>query len=168
MIESNAILDPIPNQRAVIVREPGEGERIWFLDNLLIVKASGATGSAFGVLESRLPANSHTPFHRHDAEDEAFYVLEGTLTIYLGAGRTIDTGPGSYVHLPCGTAHGFRTKTAVRMLVVCGTQGFIEMTREAGEQAPRNELPPPAEPDFARLETACARNAITILGPLPE
>lgn len=164
----HAIPTPAPDQSTVIVREPGEGERIWFLDNLLTVKASAATGSAFGVLESRLPANSHTPFHRHDAEDEAFYVLEGMLTIYLGAGRSIDVGPGSYVHLPCGTAHGFRTKTAVRMLVVCGTEGFIEMTREAGAAALRDELPPPAEPDFERLERACSHHSIVILGPLPE
>lgn len=164
----HAIPEADPRGPAVIVRAPGGGERIWFLDNLLTVKASAATGSAFGVLESRLPANSHTPFHRHDAEDEAFYVLEGTLTLYLDEGRTLEAGPGSYVHLPCGVAHGFRTRTAVRMLVVCGTDGFIEMTREAGGPAMRDALPPPAEPDYARLERACARHAIAILGPLPE
>jgi quercetin dioxygenase-like cupin family protein len=167
-MKADALPGPAQSHPKVIVHAPGEGEQIWFLDNLLTVKASGATGSAFAVLENRLPANSQTPFHRHDAEDEAFYVLEGSLTVYLDDGRRITAGPGSYVHLPCGTAHGFRTHTAVRMLVVCGTEGFVEMTREAGVSAERNELPPPAELDFARLERACAHNAIKILGPLPE
>ncbi len=157
-----------PTARAATSLAPSEGERIWFLDNLLTVKASGMGGSPFGLLENAMPAESHTPFHRHDAEDEAFYVLEGTLAIYLEAGRRIVVGPGSYVHLPRGTAHGLRTRTAVRLLVVCGTEGFIEMAREAGTPAPRAELPPDAPPDVARLERACKRHAMTILGPLPE
>lgn len=153
--------------RAVIVRGPAEGEALWFVDNLLTVKVSGADGSPFGLVENAMPAGSQTPFHRHDAEDEAFYVLEGTLTIFLDHGR-ITAGPGTYVHLPRGTSHGFRTESAVRMLVLCGTDGFLEMAREAGTLAPRRELPPPAPPDLARLAAACERHQLTLLGPLPE
>lgn len=160
--------EPERPSREVTVHARPEGEAIWFLDNLLTVKTSGAAGSPFGLLENAMPAGSHTPFHRHEAEDEAFYVLEGTLVIYVEGGQRIVAGPGTYVHLPRGTAHGFRTQTPVRMLVVCGTQGFIEMAREAGTPAPRAELPPPAAPDLPRLERACARHAITLLGPLPE
>lgn len=145
-----------------------EGERIWFLDNLLTVKTSGATGSPFGVVENAMPAGSHTPLHRHEDEDEAFYVLEGELTVYVEGGRIVSATPGSYIHLPRGTAHGFRTETPVRMLVLCGTRGFIEMAREAGTPAPRAELPTHIERDHARLERACAEHAITLLGPLPD
>ena len=42
------------------------------------------------------------------------------------------------------------------------------MVREAGAPAERRELPPPAAPDFARLEAACKHHAITLLGPLPQ
>lgn len=151
-----------------IVRRPGEGEAVWFLDNLITVKARSADGVRFGVMESSLPAGSCTPFHRHDAEDEAMYVLEGELTLYFGEGRTQRVGPGAYVHFPRAVAHGFRTETAARVLVLSDPAGFVEMIREAGGPAERPELPPPAAPDFARLEAACARREIALLGPLPQ
>ena len=72
------------------------------------------------------------------------------------------------MHTPRGAAHGFVTLTPVRMLVLCGVEGFVEMAREAGGPAMRHELPPAGPPDIARLEAACARNHITLLGPLPE
>ncbi|HEX5062992.1 MAG TPA: cupin domain-containing protein [Kofleriaceae bacterium] len=151
----------------VMVLGPGQGEDVWFTDNLLTIKARPATGTQFGVIESTLPEGSHTPFHRHDHEDEAFYVLEGRMKIYVDGRAPIEVGPGCYVHTPRGAAHGFVTLTPVRMLVLCGVEGFVEMAREAGMPAPRHELPPAGPPDIARLEAACARNHITLLGPLP-
>jgi quercetin dioxygenase-like cupin family protein len=157
-----------PENRSVVALERGQGEDVWFLDNLLTIKARATAGAKFGVLESALPAGSHTPYHRHEREDEAFYVLEGTIRIIVEGRGPLVAGPGSYVHIPRGTAHGFVTLTAVKMLVVGEVEGFIEMAREAGDPAPRHELPPAAPPDFARLEAACARQHITLLGPLPE
>lgn len=145
-----------------------QGEDVWFLDNLLTIKARQTQGAGFSVLEATLPAGSHTPFHRHDREDEAFYVLDGRLKIFLEGRAPVEAGPGCYVHLPRGTAHGFVTLSPLRMLVLGEAEGFIEMVREAGVPAPRHELPPDAPPDFARLEAACARQHIALLGPLPE
>ncbi len=156
------------NSARATVRAPGEGEAVWFLDNLLTIKVSRDDGARFGLLENAMPAGSHTPFHAHDDEDEAFYVLEGTVTIYLEGDRKVVAEPGTYVHIPAGTGHGFRTETPTRMLVVCGGQGFIEMAREAGAPAARRELPPATPPDHERLERACHRHAIRLLGPLPE
>lgn len=154
--------------RHVVALGPGQGEDVWFLDNLLTIKARPVMGASFGVLEDSLPAGSRTPFHSHEREDEAFYLLEGRLKVFLDGGRTLEVGPGSYVHVPRGTPHGFLTTTPVRMLVLAGVEGFIEMAREAGVPAPRHELPPATPPDLARLEAACARHHITLLGPLPE
>lgn len=155
-------------QRPVVALEPGEGEDVWFLDNLLTVKARPAEGAPFGVVESRMPEGSRTPFHRHEAEDEAFYVIEGRMRVLLEGGRTLEAGPGTYVHVPVGVAHGFVTLSPVRMLVLCGDRGFVEMSREAGQPAERHELPPAGPPDIERLERACARHGIDLLGPLPE
>lgn len=152
----------------VTIHAPGEGDAVWFLDNLLTIKSSRADGSQFDMVEGAMPAGSHTPFHAHDGEDEAFYVLEGELTIFLEGGRKVEATPGSYVHIPTGTPHGFVTKTPVRMLVLCGGEGFVEMVREYGTQAERRELPPLTPTDYPRLGAACERNGIRILGPLPE
>ncbi|MCA9572644.1 MAG: cupin domain-containing protein [Alphaproteobacteria bacterium] len=150
------------------VHDRSGGEALWFLDNLLTVKASRADGAPFDILENAMPAGSHTPMHAHEREDEAFYVLEGELTIFLGDERIVHAGPGDYIHVPAGVGHGFRTHTAVRMLVLCGGDGFVEMAREAGGPAERRELPPGGPPDVARLERACDRYGIRLLGPLPD
>jgi quercetin dioxygenase-like cupin family protein len=155
--------------RSVIARQPHDGEGLWFLDNLLVVKTSGRDGAPFSVIEATLPAGSRTPFHRHSGEDEAFYLLEGEMTFFSENAAPHRAGPGSYVHMPDGVAHGFRTETAVRVLVITGPAGFVAMTREAGIGAPRLELPPPPkEIDVARLARIGSENGIAILGPLPE
>lgn len=153
--------------RDAVVLGPDEGEAVWFLDNLITVKVRSVDGVSFGVLESRLPAGSSTPFHRHDAEDEAVYVLEGRLSVFLEGGRKREVGAGAYVHFPRGVAHGLRAETASRLLVLSDPEGFVEMIREAGAPAERHELPPQSAPDFPRLEAACARRKIALLGPLP-
>ncbi len=154
--------------RDVTVHPPGGGEAIWFLDNLLTVKASRAEGAAYDLLENAMPVGSHTPFHAHDHEDEAFYVLEGTLRVYLDGDRVVELGPGGYLHIPAGTGHGFETLTPVRMLVLCGGDGFLAMVREAGEPAQARELPVFDGPDKERLGRACERHHIRLLGPLPH
>ncbi|KGN34291.1 cupin [Knoellia sinensis KCTC 19936] len=65
--------------------------------------------------------------HVHDAEDDSFYVLDGTLTVTLGEERRQHrAGPGTFVLVPCGTAHEIRNEgTAdVRMLNVHSPGGF--------------------------------------------
>jgi hypothetical protein len=44
---------------AIVTLGSGEGEKVWFLDNFLVVKSRGPNG----VVESTLPAGSETPFH---------------------------------------------------------------------------------------------------------
>jgi quercetin dioxygenase-like cupin family protein len=158
--------------REVIALEPGDGEPIWFLDNFLTIKTSAKDGSPYGLMEAVLPAGSTTPYHRHHADDEAFYVLDGEITFFVeganGDVRRLRARRGSYVHVPRGIAHGFRTDSAIRMLVLSGVEGFIDMVREAGDVAPARELPPATAPDFERLGRAAARSRIDLLGPLPE
>ncbi|BDG08557.1 cupin domain-containing protein [Anaeromyxobacter paludicola] len=151
----------------VIVHAPGAGEAIWFLDNLVTVKASARCGARFGLAENSLPSGSETPFHRHREDDESFYVLEGGMTLFLEGGRAVEAGPGAFVHIPHGVAHGFRTRSPVRMLVLCDPAGFLEFVRDFGVAAPRAELPPAAAPDVPRLVATAERHGIEILGPLP-
>ncbi len=154
-------------KRDVVVHEPGQGEAVWFLDNLITVKVRSDAGAPFGLVENAMPAGSHTPFHRHENEDEAWYVLEGRIVFHLEGGRKLTCGPGSYVHVPAGVAHGFRTETPTRLLVLSAPNGFVEFAREVGRPAERRELPPVEPPDVAKLAAVGARYGIEILGPLP-
>lgn len=152
---------------AVIALSPQGGEKLWFLDQLVIVKQRGA-GLPYGVLETELAKDRGTPFHRHLDEAESFYVLEGELSFFVEGGKVLHGSPGSYVHVPPGVAHGFRTHTPTRLLVISNPQGFVDFTRAYGEPAPGLELPPLAAPDFPRLQALANQYRIELLGPLPE
>jgi len=163
-----------PQQRAgscetgtPIVHAPGEGDAIWFLDNFITVKASVRDGARFGLIENSMPEGSHTPFHRHHDDDESFYILEGVMTLFLEGGKVVEARPGTFVRIPHGVAHGFRTKTALKMLVLSDPDGFVEFVRDFGVEAPRREWPPAVEFDVPRLTATAARHRIEILGPLP-
>jgi quercetin dioxygenase-like cupin family protein len=168
----SASASPRAAAREVLVVAPGGGEAWWFLDNLIVLKCSGTGGAPYALAETLLPAGSRTPFHLHHDEDEAFFVLEGELTIFIedtpGQVRQVRGTPGAYVHIPQGIAHGYRTDSPVRMLVITGTDGFIELARAAGTPALRRELPPAAEPDVAALGALAPKFRIALLGPLPE
>jgi quercetin dioxygenase-like cupin family protein len=164
---ARAAVAPAPAPRAVVALSPGSGERIWFLDQLVVVKLRGAD-APYGVIETALDKDRATPFHRHTDEDEALYVLEGELSIYVEGGTVLHGSPGTYVHVPRGVAHGFKTHTRVRMLVLSSPTGFVDFTRAYGAPAPRPGLPPPARPDLDRLQALAAKYHIELLGPLPE
>ncbi len=150
-----------------VVLGPNEGEKVWFVNHLVIAKLRGPD-APWGVLEVELDAGEGTPFHRHTEEDESFYVLKGELTIYLEGGRTVHATPGAFVHLPQGCAHGFRAKTHIRLLVLSAPMGFVDFTREYGVPAPRLETPPHTPPDMPRLGALSKKYHIDLLGPLPE
>ena len=46
------------------------------------------------------------PLHVHHGDDEAWYVLEGTLRFRLGE-ETVEAGPGDAVMAPKGTPHAY-------------------------------------------------------------
>jgi quercetin dioxygenase-like cupin family protein len=160
-------LTAVPPTRQVVALGPGHGERFWFLDQLVVVKLRGE-GAPYGVLETELESGRATPFHRHLDEDEGFYVLQGELSLYVEGGRILHGSPGSYLHVPRGVAHGFRTHTRTRLLVLSAPLGFVDFTREYGEPAPSSALPPLATPDLPRLQGTARKYQIELLGPLPE
>jgi mannose-6-phosphate isomerase-like protein (cupin superfamily) len=54
-------------------------------------------------------------WHKHDAEDEFFYVVDGRLLIDL-EGRTVDLGPKQGFTVPKGVVH--RTRAPERVVVL--------------------------------------------------
>ena len=56
-----------------------------FLDNDVHVHITSAQiGGTLAVLESTAPRGDQTPLHVHHHDDEAFYVLEGEVTLWAG------------------------------------------------------------------------------------
>jgi quercetin dioxygenase-like cupin family protein len=90
----------------------GEGEGLWFLDGLMTVKAAGSdTRNAFTLIEAERQAGSGPAPHIHHDEEEAFYLLEGELTITCGE-QTWTASPGAFALLPRGIPHSWRASDA--------------------------------------------------------
>ncbi|MDD7968885.1 cupin domain-containing protein [Actinomycetospora lemnae] len=84
------------------------------------IKVEPGDNEGFAVFESVLPpAWEGPPPHRHLADDEAFYVLEGTVAFLLD-GVSHHCGPGSAVSVPRGSAHAFANPGSepARVLVI--------------------------------------------------
>ena len=109
----------------------------------------GDTAGAYCVYDNFIPAGSPGPRpHLHRHHDEAFYVLEGRLTVRVGS-RTIEAPAGSFVVVPRGTVHqpSNREPEPARVLLVfspSGMDGFFEEV--AGARLPL-QGPPPTDPE---------------------
>ena len=96
------------------------------------------------------------PPHSHDW-DESFYVLRGEVEINC-AGKHMTLGPGSLVHVPRGTVHGYRFgRNGGGMLEVSSQGGFAtRMFRNVGKEFPR------ADGDIPRLLGLLLENGVRI------
>lgn len=130
----------------------GPGERMTFL-------ATGEeTGDAFFLAEIEVAPGGGTPSHIHRREDEAFHLLEGSLTIQVG-GNTITASAGDFAFLPRGIAHSFRNTgegcaKALVLTTPAGLEGFFAEVFDPA--ADRFATPPPQSKDLIQRALAAA------------
>jgi len=80
--------------------------------SLLVGGVIGAGGDSFVVAEwtdqggPADPPRLIAPWHIHYRDDEAWYVIEGTLRVQRG-NEVVEAGPGAAVLVPRGTAHTY-------------------------------------------------------------
>jgi quercetin dioxygenase-like cupin family protein len=67
--------------------------------------AGEQAGGDWAVVEWRVRAGDEPPIHTHTREDETLYVLEGSITAFVGDQR-VDVEAGSYAALPKDVPHG--------------------------------------------------------------
>src|SRR5499427_4851546 len=152
---------------AALMRQPGEGQAVWFLSNHMTIKATVAsTGGAFGLVESLIAPGFSPPLHVHHREDESFWVLEGELTMRCGD-RSFRAGPGSFVFLPRDVPHTFvvEGEAPARMLTLLTPGGGEGVFIEGGRPAEEEGLPPAGPPDIEKLKRVSERFGAEIVGP---
>ncbi len=136
-----------------------EGEARWWMGGLAIIKASGKdTDGHFSLIEVVDPEGTETPLHVHHNEDEAFWILEGSLTFEVGD-KTIKAESGSFLFGPKDVPHRYRVdKGPARLLFILSPSGFEELVRDTSEPAPSPTLPPASDtlPDPAEMEQMAA------------
>lgn len=93
---------------------PGRGRAYAMGRIQAVFKADGKeTNDRYSISEWWLDPWTHGPGAHHHEEDDAFYVLEGTMSILLGD-RWVDCPKGTFVMAPRGMTHDFENRTAKR------------------------------------------------------
>jgi quercetin dioxygenase-like cupin family protein len=150
-----------------IVRNAGEGERMWFLGGGTHTwKAlSEETDNSLLVFEDELEQGKVTPMHFHADVDEALYVIEGEIVLNAEGNEHV-VGAGGFVFAPRGYAHAFAVTSARARLLCIQTPGTGQaFYREASKPVTDFET---AQVDFDRLrDVAIETGATTIVGPPP-
>lgn len=135
------------------VVDAGQGEGIWFLNTLFTVKAGAdQTEGRFTFMEQLCPPGFAPPRHVHYAETEAFYMLDGTVTVSV-ADIERQVGPGDFALLPQGIPHGFHVPESgpARFIHLTAPGQFDKFAREIGEPATAFVLPEPSALDVTKF-----------------
>ncbi|MBA2539668.1 MAG: cupin domain-containing protein [Deltaproteobacteria bacterium] len=130
-----------------------------------VFKADGAeTRKRYAISEWWLEPYTRGPGTHSHEEDDVFYVLEGTMSFFVG-GAWVDAPAGSLVIAPAGTPHDFENRTAKRAgalnLSVPGgfepeMPGIAEWFR-ARAAADARTANAPSKPPKSRAKTAKAK-----------
>lgn len=147
----------------------GDGDHFHFLNNLFTAKVSSEdSNGAMTVMEFLAPRNFAPPLHRHDVEDELFYIIDGDVWFCSGDVEGVYS-TGSVAWLPRGRPHTFqvRSETATVLQVTTPAQ-FERFVATLGRRAEFPVLPDPEEIDPGHVADICAQFGIQVLGPPPE
>ena len=158
---------PPAAELAAVWSAPEQGERLWFLGTLAIIRVPGeAVDGRFALIEFLLPRHASPPLHTHP-QDESYIVLEGQLTVHAGSERfRLDAGATGVV--PAGVAHTFRVDSDTARVLVLSTPAGIERFVRDGSVPAMAPTVPPAEtprPSPEQLEQIFRSHSQTNLGP---
>jgi len=159
-----------PNADAPYLLRAEEGESLWFLDNLVTLKATGAvTDGGLTVAHFVNPPGFAPPLHRHLREVEMFYILSGTVEFHC-QGVVLTAGAHDFITLPKQVPHTFLVgpDEPLHALQLTTPAGFEDFAAAVGSPALEHRLPDPGPLDPAALGHAAALHHIEILGPPPH
>lgn len=140
----------VDSGRAIIVVRPGLGTKV---DNVeFLARSTDTPRFNLGIVIVEPHHDGPDP-HVHDDEDDAFFVLEGQLTVRTPEDRcpNVIAGPGTFVLVPPGAVHTFANHgdARVRMLNIHAPGGF---DRRLGPAQPARPSSP--EPTTDRTVTS--------------
>jgi quercetin dioxygenase-like cupin family protein len=153
-----------------IIREEGEGERLWFAGGgLWTMKATAEeTDGAFILVEDRMSRGKMTPLHTHPNQDETLIVLEGEILLYA-EGKEHRVGPRGVAVALRGSPHAFMVTSERALILTLQTPGSSEAFYRDASEPSTEETDAERPPDLDRLRAAAQRHpdTIEILGPPP-
>ena len=114
------------SQRKPIVLSPGGGRDYPMGRIRAIFKADAdETAQSYSISEWWLEPNTKGPGAHAHPEDDVFFVIEGTMSLFVGD-HWIDAPVGSFVLVPGGVTHDFENRSTARAGVLNFTNGVFE------------------------------------------
>ena len=145
----------------------GEGQSVWSLGGRFTTKITEAdAGGRFALVEALAFRATEPPLHIHHKEDEAWYIVDGQMTFYVGD-AVLEAGAGCFVFAPSGIAHTFTVDVEpTRVLVFASPAGFEHFALELGEPATTDNPPAGlAIPGPDVLAPVAEKYGIEVVGP---
>ena len=129
-------------------------------------KATGAdTANEYTLVEVRASKDFAVPMHVHDAENEGFFVVSGSVRLIIDE-RIVDIGAGEFAFAPSGTAHAFKLASddaALLLMISPGAHGPEGMIREMADRPGA----PVTAPNMETLGRIAAKHGTRIVGEPP-
>ncbi|QJW89178.1 cupin domain-containing protein [Spirosoma taeanense] len=117
----------------------------WYAGTLVNVLVDGEqTNGRYAQCDITTRPGCEPPIHTHTREDEAFYLLDGTVRFTVGE-HVLTAKTGDYVLLPKGIPHSFQVLSeSARIILTVSPAGFENYFRHplTSKPAPTLALPP--------------------------
>lgn len=141
---------------------PGEARMIDVGGFAVTVHADAeTTKGAFSLIETAETPGLGPPLHVHRDCAESFFVLAGAYAMHLD-GREVECPTGSFVYVPAGMVHTFRTlerdSRKLNLYTPAGMVGYFDELA-AGIAAGMGD---------AELDEIAGRYHMDVVGPIPE
>lgn len=145
----------------------GSADALWFMNDLARIHLRGGeVGGRLSIVEFTAPPGDMPPLHRHDREDELFYVLDGRVAVHQ-PGRRQEGERGTAMLAERHVPHAYEVlgSAPATFLVVATPAGFEEFVAEVARNAGGPGLPDSGEPDPEKMAAVAMRYGIELLGP---
>ena len=134
----------------------------FFRQTITLLASAGETHGVLGAIEVASPGGAAPPLHVHHREDEAFYILEGDYSIFVGD-DVISGRPGTWVWGPRDVARGYQVHSPVGRHLSLTVPGGFEAFFEEVEHFARPSTDP--RDALGDLRAVAAGYGVELLGP---
>lgn len=148
------------------IRQAAQHQRIAYTGGheLAVILDAAVTAGQFSVIDVHARRGDASPAHVHSRDDEAFFLLEGMMTVWVGDQRS-QLQAGGIAFLPRHLPHAVRYDVASRAIVLSTPAGPQESVfRTAGWDLSRPR-PEGWQPDPEALRQAAGENGVSLVGP---
>jgi quercetin dioxygenase-like cupin family protein len=148
------------------VRQATEHQRLAYTGGaeLAVILDAAITGGQLTVIESHSRRGDASPVHVHGRDDEAFLLLDGEMTVWVGEERR-RLRPGGIAFLPRDIPHAVRCDIATRALVLSTPAGFQETVFPSAGWDLSRPMPEGWQPTQDAIHRAAEQAGVTLVGP---